>query len=157
MGDLDARAGRRRKIANIADRAAGYGFPGVVVDGNDVLAVRDATAEAVDRARAGDGPTLIEAKSYRVDAALGRDQDRSPPTGGARRVAGSRSDPRASRAIWSRSSGSSPPASRRSRQQARRDVAEAVEFALASPRPEPEAALEDVYAPADWLTPGRLS
>ena len=54
------------RIANIADRAAGYGFPGVVTDGNDVLGVRGVTAEAVARARAGEGPTLIEAKSYRV-------------------------------------------------------------------------------------------
>src|SRR3990172_4017561 len=55
-------------ITDIADRAAGYGFPGVVCDGNDVLAMRDATAEAVARARAGNGPTLIEAKSYRITA-----------------------------------------------------------------------------------------
>jgi len=49
-------------------RAEGYGFPGVRVDGNDVLAVYAATREAVDRARAGDGPTLIEALTYRIGA-----------------------------------------------------------------------------------------
>jgi 2-oxoisovalerate dehydrogenase E1 component alpha subunit len=49
-------------------RADGYGFPGVRVDGNDVLAVYRATNEAVARARAGDGPTLIEALTYRVGA-----------------------------------------------------------------------------------------
>jgi pyruvate dehydrogenase E1 component alpha subunit len=49
-------------------RAEGYGFPGVRVDGNDVLAVYRATNEAVARARAGDGPTLIEALTYRVGA-----------------------------------------------------------------------------------------
>jgi len=53
------------KITDIADRAAGYGFPGVVVDGNDVVAVREAAAEAVDRARRGGGPTLIEGKTWR--------------------------------------------------------------------------------------------
>ncbi len=53
------------KIKDIADRAASYGFPGVVVDGNDVLAVREATAVAVDRARSGGGPTLIECKTWR--------------------------------------------------------------------------------------------
>jgi pyruvate dehydrogenase E1 component alpha subunit len=52
-------------IANIADRAAAYGMPGAVVDGQDVLAVYQATAEAVGRARRGDGPTLVEAKTYR--------------------------------------------------------------------------------------------
>jgi TPP-dependent pyruvate/acetoin dehydrogenase alpha subunit len=53
------------KAPNIADRAAGYGMPGVVVDGQDVLAVHDAMATAVHRARSGEGPTLIEAKTYR--------------------------------------------------------------------------------------------
>ena len=52
--------------APIAARAAGYGFPGVRVDGNDVLAVFAVTKQAVERARAGDGPTLIEAMTYRV-------------------------------------------------------------------------------------------
>ena len=51
---------------NIADRAAAYGVPGVIVDGQDTLAVREATLEAVARARAGEGPTLIEAKTNRV-------------------------------------------------------------------------------------------
>ena len=49
----------------LADKAAGYGMPGVRVDGLDVLAVYEATREAVERARAGDGPTFIEAVHYR--------------------------------------------------------------------------------------------
>jgi TPP-dependent pyruvate/acetoin dehydrogenase alpha subunit len=52
-------------IEDIAIRAAGYGFPGVVVDGNDLLAVNQATQQAIDRARKGEGPTLIECKTYR--------------------------------------------------------------------------------------------
>jgi pyruvate dehydrogenase E1 component alpha subunit len=51
---------------NIADRAVAYGVPGVVVDGQDALAVHAATAEAIERARAGGGPTLIEAKTLRI-------------------------------------------------------------------------------------------
>lgn len=51
---------------DIADRAAAYGVPGVVVDGQDAVTVREATAEAVARARAGEGPTLIEAKTLRI-------------------------------------------------------------------------------------------
>lgn len=50
---------------DIADRAAGYGIPGVVVDGMDVFAVYESAAEAVRRARAGEGPTLLELKTYR--------------------------------------------------------------------------------------------
>ena len=50
----------------LADKAAGYGMPGVRVDGYDVLAVYEATHEAVERARAGDGPTFVEALTYRA-------------------------------------------------------------------------------------------
>lgn len=50
----------------LASRAIGYGMPGVVVDGNDLLAVHEVTAQAVRRARAGEGPTLIEAITYRT-------------------------------------------------------------------------------------------
>jgi acetoin:2,6-dichlorophenolindophenol oxidoreductase subunit alpha len=52
-------------VENIADRAAGYGMPGKVVDGNDIDAVYDAVREAADRARRGEGPSLIEAKVQR--------------------------------------------------------------------------------------------
>jgi pyruvate dehydrogenase E1 component alpha subunit len=53
------------RVDNVADRAAGYGMPGVVVDGNDVMAVAETCAEAVNRARKGEGPTLVECKTYR--------------------------------------------------------------------------------------------
>jgi pyruvate dehydrogenase E1 component alpha subunit len=53
--------------ASFADRGPGYGFPGVQVDGNDLLAVYEATKGAVERARRGDGPTLIEARTYRLN------------------------------------------------------------------------------------------
>jgi TPP-dependent pyruvate/acetoin dehydrogenase alpha subunit len=52
---------------DIAKRASGYGIPGVSVDGQDVTAVYEVTRAAVDRARRGEGPTLIEAKTYRFD------------------------------------------------------------------------------------------
>ena len=71
----------RQFAAPIADRAAGYGMLGVRVDGNDVLAVYAVTRDAVERARAGEGPTLIEAITYRIgshstadDAARYRDE-----------------------------------------------------------------------------------
>lgn len=52
-------------VENIADRAAGYGIPGKVVDGNDVCAVYEAFARAKERALKGEGPTLLECKTYR--------------------------------------------------------------------------------------------
>ena len=53
-------------VTDVVLRAQGYDFVGVMVDGNDVLAVYEAVLEAAARARAGEGPTLIEAKTYRV-------------------------------------------------------------------------------------------
>jgi TPP-dependent pyruvate/acetoin dehydrogenase alpha subunit len=62
---MSTSAEEHMNIADIADRGASYGIPGVVVDGNDVLAVNEAAAEAVERARKGGGPTLIECKTWR--------------------------------------------------------------------------------------------
>ncbi len=53
------------RVENISDRAACYGMPGVTVDGNDIIAVYEAVSAAAERARAGDGPTLVEAVTYR--------------------------------------------------------------------------------------------
>ena len=144
------------RIDNIADRAAGYGFPGVIVDGNDVLAVRDVTATAVARARAGDGPTLLEAKSYRITAhsAATKTDLRPPEELDAWRAR----DPILSFSRYlNTEAGVAAERLEQIEEEARADVETAVEFALASPRPEPESALEDVYAPAKWATAGRLS
>jgi len=63
-------------IENIADRAPAYGMPGAVVDGNDVLVVYEAVREAAERARRGDGPTLVECKTYRWKGHSKSDQQR---------------------------------------------------------------------------------
>lgn len=63
-------------IPNIADKAPGYGMPGKIVDGQDVLAVYETVSEAVERARAGGGPTLIECKTYRFISHAGTGQGR---------------------------------------------------------------------------------
>ena len=64
-------AAEAMNVADVADRAASYGIPGVVVDGTDPLAVHLAAADAVQRGRRGEGPTLIEAKTHRGDHAEG--------------------------------------------------------------------------------------
>jgi 2-oxoisovalerate dehydrogenase E1 component alpha subunit len=64
-------------IEDVAIRAEGYGFPGVTVDGNDVLACYGAMKAAHDRARAGEGPTLIECKTYRFLGHTSDDDDKT--------------------------------------------------------------------------------
>lgn len=63
---ISVSADKQTASKSFAAKAVGYGMPGVLVDGNDVLAMIQVSREAVDRARAGDGPTLIEALTYRV-------------------------------------------------------------------------------------------
>jgi TPP-dependent pyruvate/acetoin dehydrogenase alpha subunit len=62
-------------VADIADRAAGYGMPGVVVDGNDVIACYEVAHDAVKRAREGGGPSFLEAKTYRLRGHWEGDQE----------------------------------------------------------------------------------
>ncbi|HZS01205.1 MAG TPA: thiamine pyrophosphate-dependent dehydrogenase E1 component subunit alpha [Chloroflexota bacterium] len=68
---------RQMPTATVAERAVAYGFPGVRVDGNDPLAVYGATRAALARARAGDGPTLLEAETYRLLPHSSDDDDRT--------------------------------------------------------------------------------
>jgi 2-oxoisovalerate dehydrogenase E1 component len=68
---------KQSAVPDVADRAASYGFDGVVVDGNDTLDVYAATQAAVARARGGGGPTLIEAKTYRLMPHTTDDEDRT--------------------------------------------------------------------------------
>jgi 2-oxoisovalerate dehydrogenase E1 component alpha subunit len=67
-------ASKELSVQDVADRAAGYGMPGTIVDGTDVLACYRAANEAVERARRGDGPSLIEAKVSRLTAHSSDDQ-----------------------------------------------------------------------------------
>lgn len=62
-------------VTDVATKAAGYGMPGVIVDGNDIFAVYEATREAMRRARAGEGPTLLECKTYRLRPHSNADND----------------------------------------------------------------------------------
>lgn len=68
---------RQMGVANVADRACGYGFPGYTVDGADPVKCYEATAEAVARARRGEGPTLIEFKCLRLTPHSSDDNDRT--------------------------------------------------------------------------------
>jgi pyruvate dehydrogenase E1 component alpha subunit len=143
-------------VPDIAARAAGYGFPGVVVDGNDVLAVREAAAEAVERARRGEGPTLIEAKTFRIRPHSAATPTESRPAELIDRWA--QRDPIDSfaRVLVERHDVEQARLDELA-QEVEAEIEAAVEFALASPPPDAEVALEDVYAPADWNAAGRLA
>ncbi|MBB4910914.1 thiamine pyrophosphate-dependent dehydrogenase E1 component subunit alpha [Actinophytocola algeriensis] len=134
-------------VPDVSMRAAGYSMPGVTVDGQDVLAVYRATAEAVRRARAGEGPSLVEAKTYRFhEHAYGLQvptpyRDQSVVDSWFATV-----DPLTlfhDRLVaWDVATSQELDALRA---EVRSEVDAAVEFARVSPFPPPEAAYTDVY------------
>ncbi len=137
---------KQMAIENVADRAAGYGFPGVVVDGNDVLAVYEGTKAAVERARRGGGPTLIEAKTYRITAHSSDDDDRRYRQ--AEEVALWRQkDPIQRYARYLREAGLlSDPVEQEISDRVSKQVDDATEYAEQAPDPSPDELLKHVYA-----------
>ena len=133
-------------LSDVAARAAGYGIPGVVVDGNDVFAVHQAAHAAVERARAGGGPTLIECKTYRW---RGHTERRSIPDlrDRAEIEAWQRRDPIALLERRLRDQGELDDAGLKAMEsEVVRALDAAVAFAEASPLPLPEQATDDVFA-----------
>jgi pyruvate dehydrogenase E1 component alpha subunit len=142
---MGTRQTRVMAIENVADRAIGYGIPGIIADGNDVLAVYAAAKKAVERARKSEGPTLIECKTYRHK--------------GHSRVDPAKYRPKEEVEEWLRKD-----PIRRFKQtllqenilpekeiqdieiQVMHEIEQAVKFAVESPYPMPEEALDDVYA-----------
>jgi TPP-dependent pyruvate/acetoin dehydrogenase alpha subunit len=133
-------------LEHVAARAAGYGIPGIVVDGNDIFAVNQAAYRAVQLARAGEGPTLIECKTYRWHAHTER-KTQPDPRDKAEIEAWRRKDPIAQlmrqleeqhqlrAADW-----------QAMKAEVQSEIEAAVAFAERSPFPAPEQATEDVFA-----------
>ena len=133
-------------ITDIVDRAQGYGMPGVIVDGMDAIAVFEAAAEAIAYARAGKGPTLIEAKTYRFynhhgiqnlglkyrpDSEVDEWKQRDPIFGlEAKAISSGTMSAEQIEAMW---------------EEQRAEIADAITFAEESPLPNADQLLEDVY------------
>ncbi len=136
---------RAFKIEHIAQRAASYGMPGVTVDGNDVLAVYDAASEAVSRARAGDGPTLVECLTYRWKGHSKSDQELYRTKEEVKTWKDK--DPiRRFRSLLVDEGVINREEDEEIEEAAKRIIDEALEFAQASPEPALDTILEGVYA-----------
>jgi acetoin:2,6-dichlorophenolindophenol oxidoreductase subunit alpha len=140
------RQDRHQAITDIADRAAGYGMPGVIVDGMDVIAVYEAAREAVGRARRGEGPTLLECKTYRYFDHVGISATAAYRTD--EEVAAWRArDPIDSFRARLAEQGLLPPDDADAlRARVRAEVEEAIRYAEQSPLPDPSELLQDVYS-----------
>ncbi|HEY5681389.1 MAG TPA: thiamine pyrophosphate-dependent dehydrogenase E1 component subunit alpha [Pseudomonadales bacterium] len=139
-------ASQQTSVRDIADRSASYGIPGVIVDGMDIMAVHEAVVEAVARARRGEGPTLLECKTYRFYDHVGRDfgilkrdpdevaawRARDPITlWRAELIAQGVLDEAGADAITER---------------AQAEMEDAIAYAEGSPDPEPEDLMRDIYS-----------
>jgi len=131
-------------VPNVVDRAAAYGIPSVMVDGQDPEAVKEIVQQAVDYARAGNGPTLVEAKTYRY-----RGHSRTDPA--TYRPAGEleewlKRDPINNLADRMKQDGQLTDAQlQQMTQKAQDDVQEATTWALEQPYPSLESAYEDIW------------
>nr|WP_042445294.1 thiamine pyrophosphate-dependent dehydrogenase E1 component subunit alpha [Azospirillum sp. B510] len=132
-------------VANIAERAAAYGIPGVTVDGNDPLAIYAAAHEAVERARSGGGPTLIEAKTFRFHGHVFGDADSYMDP--AEKAAAMAADPVPAFRTRLIADGVASEAELAAIEtEIDRKIDEAVEFALSSPFPGVEELRRDIFA-----------
>ncbi|MFP6772591.1 MAG: thiamine pyrophosphate-dependent dehydrogenase E1 component subunit alpha [Alphaproteobacteria bacterium] len=132
---------------DVAGRAAGYGMPGVVVDGNDVLAVYEAATEAVARARAGEGPTLLECKTYRHRAHTERAGAVDPrPVEEIAAWMARDPIPMLAEHLQQQQGQFSDKEFQAMDDEIMTAIEASVAFAEASPFPAPEAALDDVFA-----------
>ncbi len=137
---------RHQAIHDIADRAAGYGMPGVVVDGMDALAVYESAGEAIARARRGDGPTFLEYKTYRYFDHVGVRGMGVIYREDSEVLEWRQRDPiNLMEARLAEQGLLSPEGAAEVHEAALADVREAIAFAEASPFPEPSALMEDIY------------
>jgi pyruvate dehydrogenase E1 component alpha subunit len=137
---------RQTRATRLADRARGYGFPGVAVDGDDLFAVYEVTRQAVERARAGQGPTMIEAVTYRMsfhntsdNPSLYRDPSEVAKAG--------EHDPVARLVAYATGAGiMRPDAIEVVEAEVRAEVEAALDHALSYPAPGPEEIFRHVFA-----------
>lgn len=138
---------KQSPVANVADRASAYGIPGVIVDGSDALEVYRVTQEAVERARRGEGPTLIEAITYRLDPHTTNDDDRKYRSRDEVQEAWQQMDPIRRLASYLIENDVLTQAQiDEVMEWAKEEAAEAARFAEAAPEPEGPTALSHVYA-----------
>ena len=132
-------------VDDIADRAQGYGMPGVIVDGNDVFAVYEAAKELIERARRGEGPSILECKTYRIKGHFVGDPEIYRTKEEVRKVFEETDPiPRFEDKVL-KAKAMSKKELEAIRTRVEKELAEALEFARTSPEPEVSALYEGLY------------
>jgi pyruvate dehydrogenase E1 component alpha subunit len=133
-------------LDDICLRAGGYNMPGIAVDGNDVLSVRQAVLPAVERARRGEGPSLIENKTYRIRGHFEGDPQKYRTRSEVQDWQDQRDPIRQFADFLIGQKVLTPDLDQQIREEVAAELKEAVAFAESSPFPQPQEALEDLYA-----------
>ena len=132
------------KTKHISDRACAYGMPGLTIDGNDVLMVYEAAREAVDRARAGKGPTLLELLTYRITGHSRRDPCLYQPEEERKKALANDPIGRVVRHLLGKGIADQK-ALDGIMESVKAEIETAVSRAMSDPEPRPEDALEDMF------------
>ena len=133
-----------QKILDISSRAAAYDMPGVTVNGNDVMEVHQVSAEAIDRARSGGGPTLIECKTFRFRGHFIGDPMNYMPKGEVKKREAKDPIPAFKKVILEKDK-SLEDKLLGIEKEVQDEIEKAIEFAKSSPDPQPQEAYEDLY------------
>jgi len=135
---------RQMAVENVADRAEAYGLPGVIVDGNDVVAVWNTVRTAIERARSGQGPTLVECKTFRMTGHSAHDDAGYVPA--ELFQFWEERDPirRHERLLIDRGL-ITPAGATELKERVNDEINEAIQIAEKDPFPDPEDCLKDVY------------
>lgn len=134
-----------QNITDISDRAGAYGIPGVSVDGNDVVAVYEAAGAAIERARKGDGPTLVECKTWRHRGHFEGDPGAYKDPKDQEEWLKKDPIPRLEKNLLKLNYATQDDLDK-IKAETEAEIAEAVKFAEASPQPDPQELFTDVYA-----------
>lgn len=132
------------RVDRLAERGAAYGIPAVTIDGNDPIAVAQAAKTAVERARSGDGPSIIEARTQRLVGHYSGDAQHYRPPGEI--AAAQEIEPLVRAEDTLLAAGETPAALEEIAQVVERQIAEAIEDARRLPFPDPRTVMEHVYA-----------
>jgi TPP-dependent pyruvate/acetoin dehydrogenase alpha subunit len=130
---------------SVAARAAGYGIPGISIDGNDVIEVRKAVGKAVERARNGEGPSLLENKTYRYRGHFEGDPQRYRPQTEIERFKNKEDPIQRFKKLLKKQGILSDKEEKAMRGEVILQIEEAVSYAKSAPLPRPEEALEDLF------------
>ncbi len=132
-------------VTDISARAAGYNIPGLAVDGNDILAVRRAAGQAIARARQGEGPTLLENKTYRIMGHFQGDPQRYRSSEEVEDWQRKKDPIERLAKVLRKKKALTKAVEKKIWAKVKAELDEAVAFAEGSPFPEPEEALEDLW------------